>query len=190
MEDIPMGCQNGTGRLGNSSGSTPALCPWEKTPRFVSAPRTAEPKADSHGFKPFRDFTFSILERFESLGRFVGSFHLQLWTRIGAVNPDWNAAFRLQRPGKRAILQPEGCVPGWKFMEREHLQFFDVSCGHEPEMRNRLEINDCIFRFMGRGGGREKRADRSGGRTAHNGPQAPAISRAFLFGLVHFAARN
>ena len=37
-------------------------------------------------------------------------------TRIVSMNPDWNAAFRLQRPGNRAILQPEGCVPGWRFM--------------------------------------------------------------------------
>ena len=40
------------------------------------------------------------------------SFHLQFWMRIGAMNRDRNAAFRLQRIGNRVILQPEGCVPG------------------------------------------------------------------------------
>src|SRR6266545_5106965 len=39
--------------------------------------------------------------------------------------------------------------PAFRFMESEHLQNFDVSWGHEPEIRNSFAIKSRVFRFMG-----------------------------------------
>ena len=43
----------------------------ERSPRFLGAAGAPEPKRDAHGFKAFRDFTFPILERFQSVGKFM-----------------------------------------------------------------------------------------------------------------------
>ena len=54
----------------------------------------------------------------------MGSFDLQHRTRIGAMNP----TPILTPTPNRGIQQGVGVG----FMEREHLQNFDVSWGHEP----------------------------------------------------------